>query len=203
MIGSDLYSCSAEEGSRRGSFGVGRCSVGASWALGRGRLRGRLMFDITKEDLIDLLREIDSGKIQLPEFQRSYVGNDPDVRSLIASVAKGYPVGALLTLQSGGEVKFKPRLIEGVLPKSEEPSELLPRRATANDVAVPGCLFEGARAHAYGQEGKPEAFAPRAPTGRFDTSPRRREPKASCPATKRCADTKRRWTRRAAGVRER
>jgi hypothetical protein len=49
----------------------------------------------------------------------------PDVRSLIASVAKGYPVGAPLTLQSGGEVKFKPRLIEGVLPKSVEPSELL------------------------------------------------------------------------------
>jgi uncharacterized protein with ParB-like and HNH nuclease domain len=60
------------------------------------------MFDSTKEDLIDLLREIDSGKLQLPEFQRSYVWNDPDVRSLIASVAKGYPVGALLTLESGG-----------------------------------------------------------------------------------------------------
>jgi uncharacterized protein with ParB-like and HNH nuclease domain len=83
------------------------------------------MFDSTKEDLIDLLREIDSGKLQLPEFQRSYVWNDPDVRSLIASVAKGYPFGALLTLQSGGEVKFKPRLIEGVPPKSVEPSELL------------------------------------------------------------------------------
>jgi uncharacterized protein with ParB-like and HNH nuclease domain len=93
--------------------------------FGTGRLRGRLMFDITKEDLIDLLREIDSGKIQLPEFQRSYVWNDSDVRSLIASVAKGYPVGALLTLQSGGEVKFKPRLIEGVPPKSVEPSEPL------------------------------------------------------------------------------
>jgi uncharacterized protein with ParB-like and HNH nuclease domain len=47
------------------------------------------MFDSTKEDLIDLVREIDSGKLQLPEFQRSYVWNEPDVRSLIASVAKG------------------------------------------------------------------------------------------------------------------
>ena len=28
-------------------------------------------------------------------------------------------------------------------------------------------------------------------------------PKASYPATKRCADTKRRWTRRSAGVRKR
>jgi hypothetical protein len=83
------------------------------------------MFDSTKEDLIDILRAIDVGKLQLPEFQRSYVWNDTDVRSLIASVAKGYPVGALLTLQSGGEVKFKPRLIEGVPAKQVEPNELL------------------------------------------------------------------------------
>jgi hypothetical protein len=83
------------------------------------------MFDITKEDLKDLLRDIDSGKVQLPEFQRSYVWNDEDVRSLMASVAKGFPVGALLTLQTGGDVKFKPRLIEGVPKKEIHPGELL------------------------------------------------------------------------------
>jgi hypothetical protein len=83
------------------------------------------MFGSTKENLIDLLRAIDSGKLQLPEFQRSYVWNDADVRSLVASVAKGYPVGALLTLQSGGPVKFEPRLIQGVPPKAVAPDELL------------------------------------------------------------------------------
>src|SRR5208337_242341 len=84
-----------------------------------------VMFDSTKQDLKDILEDIDAGKLQLPEFQRSYVWNDSDVRSLIASVAKGYPIGALLALQSGGEVKFKPRLIEGVPRKTVEPSELL------------------------------------------------------------------------------
>lgn len=83
------------------------------------------MFDITKEDLKDLLREIDAGRLQLPEFQRSYVWNDDDVRSLLASVAKGFPVGALLTLQTGGEIRFKPRLLEGVPEKKVDPSELL------------------------------------------------------------------------------
>jgi hypothetical protein len=112
------------------------------------------VFDSTKEDLIDFLREIDSGKIQLPEFQRSYVWSDPDVRSLIASVAKGYPVGALLTLQTGGEVKFKPRLIEGVPPKSVEPRRTVTGWAAANDVAVSARLFEGARAHPHGQESR-------------------------------------------------
>ena len=49
------------------------------------------MFDITKEDLKDVLRSIDESKLQLPEFQRDYVWNEEDVRSLIATVAKGYP----------------------------------------------------------------------------------------------------------------
>ena len=83
------------------------------------------MFDTTKEDLKDLLREVDAGRLQLPEFQRSYVWGDADIRSLLASVAKGFPVGALLTLQTGGDLKLKPRLLEGVLPRQVEPTELL------------------------------------------------------------------------------
>ena len=59
------------------------------------------MFDTTKEDLKDLLRYAHEGRLQLPDFQRDYVWGDEDVRSLIASVAKGFPVGALLTLQAG------------------------------------------------------------------------------------------------------
>lgn len=83
------------------------------------------MFDTTKEDLKDILRKVDEGKLQLPDFQRDYVWNDEDVRSLIASIAKGFPVGALLTLETGGEVNFKPRLLEGVPAKEVEPAELL------------------------------------------------------------------------------
>jgi hypothetical protein len=83
------------------------------------------MFDSTKEDLKDILREAEEGKLQLPDFQRSYVWGDADVRSLLASIGKGYPVGALLTLESGGEVNFKPRLLEGVEPKQVAPSDLL------------------------------------------------------------------------------
>ena len=83
------------------------------------------MFDTTKKDLKDLLREADEGRLQLPDFQRDYVWSDEDVRSLIASVAKGYPVGALLTLSTGGDLKFKPRQIAGVPERGAEPDELL------------------------------------------------------------------------------
>jgi hypothetical protein len=83
------------------------------------------MFDSTKEDLKDILRWADDGKLQLPDFQRDYVWGDEDVRSLIASVAKGFPVGALLTLETGGVVEFKPRLLEGVGAKEVKPEQLL------------------------------------------------------------------------------
>jgi hypothetical protein len=83
------------------------------------------MFDTTKEDLKDILRKVHEGSLQLPDFQRDYVWGDEDVRSLIASIAKGFPVGALLTLETGGSVRFKPRLLEGVEPSSNPPKELL------------------------------------------------------------------------------
>ena len=83
------------------------------------------MFDTTKEDLKDILRKAHEGHLQLPDFQRDYVWGDEDVRGLIASIARGFPVGALLTLESGGVVRFKPRLLAGVPPLDIAPAELL------------------------------------------------------------------------------
>ncbi len=83
------------------------------------------MFDSTKEDLLDILRQTDEGQLQLPDFQRDYVWNDEDVRNLIASVARGFPVGALLTLETGGDVRFKPRLLESVPDNGNSPMKLL------------------------------------------------------------------------------
>ena len=83
------------------------------------------MFDTTKEDLQDLLSHAHRGRLQLPDFQRDYVWADEDVKSLIASVARGFPVGALLTLQADGDVRFRPRLLEGVPTQDADPDELL------------------------------------------------------------------------------
>lgn len=83
------------------------------------------MFDIQKDDLKDILRKVDEGRLQLPDFQRDYVWSDADVQSLIASIANGFPVGALLTLETGGQVNFKPRAIEGANIGDARPEELL------------------------------------------------------------------------------
>lgn len=60
-----------------------------------------------------LLQDAESGKLQLPDFQRSWVWDEERIRSLIASVSRGFPVGAIMTLSAGSEVSFKPRPVEG------------------------------------------------------------------------------------------
>lgn len=84
-----------------------------------------MSFDTTKTSLKELLGNIHDGRLQLPEFQRDYVWNEGDVRSLLESIAKGFPVGALLTLERGGSIEFKPRGIEGTLVAHVTPEHLL------------------------------------------------------------------------------
>jgi hypothetical protein len=73
-------------------------------------------FDSTKGTLQDLLRDVRAGIIQLPEFQRDWVWDDNRVQSLLASVSLSYPIGAVMLLETGNEdVRFKPRLVEGVI----------------------------------------------------------------------------------------
>ncbi|MET4704501.1 DUF262 domain-containing protein [Frigoribacterium sp. UYMn621] len=60
-----------------------------------------------------LLQGAESGSLQLPDFQRSWVWDEERIRSLIASVSRGFPVGAIMTLSAGSDVAFKPRPVEG------------------------------------------------------------------------------------------
>lgn len=71
-------------------------------------------FDSTKRSLPNLLRDIQEGKIQLPDFQRGWVWDDDHVQSLLVSVARSFPVGAIMLMETGGEVRFQVRPVEGV-----------------------------------------------------------------------------------------
>ncbi|MGW4635420.1 GmrSD restriction endonuclease domain-containing protein [Nocardia sp. NPDC004415] len=53
--------------------------------------------------LSNLLDQIDSGAVLLPEFQRGYVWNRDQVRGLMRSLYLGYPVGGLLVWETGSE----------------------------------------------------------------------------------------------------
>lgn len=83
-------------------------------------------FDSTKRGLLELLKQIDSGTMQLPDFQRGWVWDDDRIRSLLASVAVSFPIGAVMLLETGGEgVRFKPRAVEGAPVSAEKQPETL------------------------------------------------------------------------------
>ena len=85
-------------------------------------------FDSTKILLSQLLNDIKIGKVQLPDFQRGWVWDDDHVRDLLVSIARSFPVGAVMLLETGGEVRFQTRPVEGVeksIDVSVEPQKLI------------------------------------------------------------------------------
>ena len=85
-------------------------------------------FDSTKASLSDLLREIEEGKIQLPDFQRGWIWDDDHIRDLLVSIARSFPIGAMMLLEAGGEVRFQTRPVEGLenkVPRNQVPEKLI------------------------------------------------------------------------------
>lgn len=64
--------------------------------------------------LSQLLGDVDSGKIQLPDFQRGWLWDEDRIKSVLASVSCDYPIGAVMLKQAGGSIRFQPRPLEGV-----------------------------------------------------------------------------------------
>lgn len=86
------------------------------------------MITSNNESIAEILKSIDEGKTQLPDFQRGWVWEDSRIRALIASISNGYPIGAAMFLQTGGnDIHFKYRLFEGVDKSKEnvEPERLV------------------------------------------------------------------------------
>lgn len=72
-------------------------------------------FDSTKRSLYEILKDVHTGKIQLPDFQRGWVWDDARIKGIIASVAKSFPIGAVMLLETGNEtIRFKTKPVEGV-----------------------------------------------------------------------------------------
>lgn len=77
-------------------------------------------------NLSQLLEEVNTGKTQLPEFQRDWTWDDNRIRGILASLSQGYPMGAIMRLQYGNpDIKFKYRTIQGVGEKEVIPDFLV------------------------------------------------------------------------------
>jgi len=83
------------------------------------------MFDSSKRQLKVVLEAAAEGRLQLPDFQRGWIWDDDHIRSLIASIARSFPIGAVMLLENGGENRFQTRPVEGVRLLEEKPPEEL------------------------------------------------------------------------------
>jgi uncharacterized protein with ParB-like and HNH nuclease domain len=59
-------------------------------------------YSVTQSAVTQLLADIKSERIAIPELQRPFVWDSIQVRDLMDSLYKGYPVGYLITWQSVG-----------------------------------------------------------------------------------------------------
>ena len=71
-------------------------------------------FKTENEQLSDILKDIDDGKIQLPDFQRGWVWDDEHIRSLLTSIAREFPINAFLFWKTGSNFKLQTKPIENV-----------------------------------------------------------------------------------------
>jgi hypothetical protein len=74
--------------------------------------------------LLQLMDDLETGELALPDFQRSFVWAPDATRELIVSMIRSFPAGALLFLQ-GGASTFAPRAAEGAPPLTAQPSRLV------------------------------------------------------------------------------
>ena len=77
--------------------------------------------------LTDLMKDVDTGAAQLPDFQRGWVWDDGRIKALILSLIHNFPVGAAMFLEYGNEsIHFKHKPIEGSCANpNTEPKELI------------------------------------------------------------------------------
>ena len=60
------------------------------------------IYSDTSYTIGQLISQIETGNIAVPDLQREYVWKPSDIRDLLDSMYKGYPIGYLLLWESQG-----------------------------------------------------------------------------------------------------
>lgn len=55
--------------------------------------------------IIQILSDVHSGRIRIPDFQRSPVWNANDVELILDSIYEGYPLGSFLLWETSDELR--------------------------------------------------------------------------------------------------
>ena len=66
-------------------------------------------------DLVDLVKKVNTSELQIPDFQRDWVWSDEQIKSLIESVIRGFPINSIMLLECDKDnTKFSYKPIKGV-----------------------------------------------------------------------------------------
>lgn len=71
------------------------------------------MFKTIDQPLTKVLDKVVVGKLQLPDFQRKWIWNDEDIRELLHSVIRTFPIGTLLEITNDGQIELESRPFDG------------------------------------------------------------------------------------------
>ena len=56
----------------------------------------RILIDVEKKEIKEIIIELEAGKYVLPSFQRQYVWDEDDIKDLIDSIINNYPIGTII-----------------------------------------------------------------------------------------------------------
>ncbi len=105
--------------------------------------------------MLQLLAELDSGQLALPDFQRTFVWAPDETRELLVSMIRSFPAGNLLFLQ-GGDATFKARAAEG----APSLGDVRPSSSSTASSGSPRCTRQST---ASGTRGSSSTSAPCSP----------------------------------------
>ena len=77
----------------------------------------------TNLGLGELLERAREGSLKIPQFQRSFVWRESQVRLLIDSMSRSYPIGSLLLLDGKPDLRLESRSIEAEIREDYSPDD--------------------------------------------------------------------------------
>lgn len=83
----------------------------------------KITIDVKNKTIQTLIDEVRSGKFVLPSFQRQYVWDEDDVRSLIDSIVNNYPIGTVILWKPSNISKIDP-FSKPLIDTNNSPSEV-------------------------------------------------------------------------------
>lgn len=77
----------------------------------------------TSTSLGVLLRRVNEGSLTIPQFQRQFIWTEAQVKLLVDSISRSYPIGSLLLLDKSPNLELKSRSIQAEIRAQESPSD--------------------------------------------------------------------------------